>query len=51
MRSLGKLRRRWEDNLRMHLKQVGKNVDRINLAHDRDQWLDLVNMVMNPRVP
>jgi len=41
-------RYRWEDNIRMDLRKTGwEGVDRIHLAHDRDQWWVLVNMVMN----
>jgi hypothetical protein len=43
---------RWEDNIRMDLREVGwGGMDWIDLAHDRDQWRALVNMVMNLRVP
>jgi hypothetical protein len=43
-------RRRWEDNIRMALRDIGwKNVDWIHLDQDRDQW-SLVNTVMNLRV-
>ena len=45
-------RRRWEDNIKMDLKEVGcGGVDRIELAQDRDRWRALVNAVMNLRVP
>jgi hypothetical protein len=38
--------------LKMELRETGwDGVDWIDLAQDRDQWRDLVNMVMNPRVP
>jgi hypothetical protein len=51
-RSLGRLRRRWEDNIRMDLKEIGwENVDRIHVAHVRDQWRVLVNTVMNLLFP
>jgi hypothetical protein len=47
-RSLGRLRRRWEDNIKMDLREVGwGGTDWINLAQDRDRWWTLVNMVMN----
>jgi hypothetical protein len=40
-------RRRWEDNIRMDLREVGwEFVDWIHLAQDRDQWRALVNTVM-----
>jgi hypothetical protein len=50
-RPLGRPRRRWEDGIRMYLREIGwGSVDWIQLAQDRDQWRDLVNMVMNLRV-
>ncbi|KAJ4431677.1 hypothetical protein ANN_20278 [Periplaneta americana] len=51
-RSLGRPRRRWEDNIKMDLREVGYD-DRewINLAQDRDQWLAYVRAAMNLRVP
>jgi hypothetical protein len=46
-----KLRHRWEDNIKMDLREVGWSVmDCINLAQDRDQWTALVNTVMNFRI-
>jgi hypothetical protein len=45
---LGRHWRRWEDNIRMDLKEI---VDWIHLAQYRDQWRALVNMVTNLRVP
>jgi hypothetical protein len=51
-RPLGRPRRRWEDNIKMGLREVGcGGMDWINLAHDRDRWRALVNAVMNLRVP
>jgi hypothetical protein len=51
-RPLGRPRRRWEDNIKMNLREVGwGGVDWIDLAQDRDRWRDLVNTVMNLRVP
>ena len=45
-------RRRWVDNIRMDLQEVGcGHVDWIGLARDRDGWRKLVNAVMNLRVP
>jgi len=50
-RPLGKPRRRWEDNIKMDLQEVGCEVmDYIELAHDRDRWRALANAVMNIRV-
>ena len=51
-RPLGRARRRWVDNIRMNLQEVGcVYVDWIGLAHDRDRWRMLVSAVMNLRVP
>jgi hypothetical protein len=50
-RQLGKHRRKWEDNIKMDLHEVGWGMDWIELAQDRDRWRALVNAVMNIRVP
>jgi len=51
-RPLGRLRRRWVDNIRMDLQEVGYGyMDWIGLAQDRDSWRTLVSAVMNFRVP
>jgi len=51
-RTLGRPRRRWVDNIRMDLQEVGCGyVDWIGLAQDRDRWWTLVSAVMNLRVP
>ena len=51
-RPLGRPRRRWVDNIRMYLQEVGcGHVDWIGLAQDRDRWRTLVSAVMNLRVP
>jgi hypothetical protein len=51
-RPLGRPRRRWLDNIRMDLVEVGwGDVDWIGLAQDRCKWRALVNAVMNLRVP
>jgi hypothetical protein len=49
---LGRCRHRWEDNIRMDLREIGwGGMDWIDLTQDRDQWRALVNMTMNFRVP
>jgi hypothetical protein len=49
--ALGRPRRRWEDGIRMDLKEIGlKGVDWIRLAQDRDRWRAVVSAVMNLRV-
>jgi len=51
-RPLGRTRRRWEDNIKMDLQDVGcGGIDWIELARDRDRWRALANAVMNLRVP
>ena len=50
-RPLGRPRRRWEDNIKMHIREVGGVGDWMELAQDRDRWRVLVNVVMNFRVP
>jgi len=51
-RPLGRPRRRWEDNIKMNLQEVGcGGMDWIDLAQDMDRWRALVNAVMNLRVP
>jgi hypothetical protein len=52
MRTLGRQRCRWVDNIKMDLKEIGwGGMDWIDLAQDRDQWMTLMNTVMNLRVP
>jgi hypothetical protein len=47
-----KERDHWEDNIRMDLREIGwDGVDWINMTQDRDQWRDLVNTILNLRVP
>ena len=49
---LGRPRRRWVDNIRMDLQEVGcGHVDWIGLAQDRDRWRTIVSAAMNLRVP
>ena len=51
-RSLGRPRRRWEDNIRMDLREVGcECVDWMDLVQDRGRWRALVSAVMNLRFP
>ena len=51
-RPLGRSRRRWVDNIRMVLQEVGCGyMDWIGLAQDRDRWRTLVSAVMNLQVP
>jgi hypothetical protein len=50
-RPLGRHRRRWEDNIKMCLQEVGWDMEWIELAQDRERWRALVNAVMNLRVP
>jgi hypothetical protein len=47
-RPLGRPRRRWEDGIRMNLREIGLGcVDWIPLAQDRDRWRAVVSAVMN----
>ena len=47
-RPLGRPRRRWEDNIKLDLQEVGcRDMDWIELAEDRDRWRALVSAVMN----
>jgi hypothetical protein len=51
-RPLGRPRRKWIDNIKMDLLEIGVNVvDWIGLAQDRYSWRALVYSVMNVRVP
>jgi hypothetical protein len=51
-RPLGRSRRRWEDNIRMYICEIGWGVeDLINLDQDGDQWRVRLKTVMNLRVP
>jgi hypothetical protein len=49
-RPLGRPRRRWEDGVKMDLREIGLGgVDWIRLAQDRDRWRAVVSAVMNLR--
>ena len=52
-RPLGRPGRRWENNIKMDIREVkwGGGVDWINLTQDRDRWRAVVNAVMNLLVP
>ena len=49
-RPLGRPRRRWEDNIRMDLEEIGINAG-IDSAQDSNYWRALVNAALNLRVP
>jgi len=48
---MGRPRRRWKDNIKVDLREVGGGEDWKELAQDRDSWRALVNTMMNFRVP
>jgi hypothetical protein len=49
---LGRIRRRWEDNIRMDLKEIGINTRNwVDSTEDRDCWRALLNAALNLRVP
>jgi hypothetical protein len=51
-RPLGRPRRRWEDNIRMDLKEIGINTKNwVDSAQDKDYWRAVVNAALNLRVP
>ena len=50
-RPLGRPRRRWEDNIKLDLQEVGGGCGDWKLAQDRDRWRALVSTAMNFRVP
>ena len=51
-RPLGRPRRRWEDNIRMDLEEIGINAANwVGSAQDRNYWRALVNAALNLRVP
>jgi hypothetical protein len=50
-RPLGRERRRWVDNTKMNLREIGwDGVDWMDMAQERDQWRALMNTVLNLRV-
>jgi hypothetical protein len=52
VRKPGRPRRRWVDNIKMDLREIGWcGMDWIHMTQDRDQWWTLVNTIMNLRVP
>ena len=51
-RPLGRPRRRWKDNIRMYLEEIGINAENwVDSAQDRDYWRALVNAALNLWVP
>jgi len=51
-RPVGRARRKWDDNIKMNLQEVGYGgMDWVDVAQDRDRWRAFVNAVMNIRVP
>jgi len=50
-RPLGRPRRRWEDTIKMDLRELGGGGDWMELVQDRDRWRAFVNTVMNFRFP
>jgi len=46
---LGRPRRRWVDNIKMHLQELGRCMNLIYLVQYRDRWRTVVNAVMNQR--
>jgi len=52
-RLLGRPRHRWAENIKVDLQEkgCGGGMDWIELAQDRDRWREIVNVVMNLRVP
>ena len=51
-RSFGRSRRRWEDNIRIDLKEIGINAGKcVDSAQDRNYWRALANAALNLRVP
>jgi hypothetical protein len=49
-KQLRRPRRRWEDGIKVNLREIGWGVEWVHLAQDRDRWRAVVNAVMNFRV-
>jgi len=49
-RPFGRPGHRWENNIKTDLQEVGRGIDWIELAQDRDRWWTVVNAVMNLQV-
>jgi hypothetical protein len=50
-RQLERTKHRWEDNIKMGLREVGWGMDWIDLGQDRDSWQAVVNVVLNLQMP
>ena len=51
-RPLGRPRRRWEDNIRIDLEEIGISAGNwVDSAHDRNYWRALMNATLNLRIP
>jgi hypothetical protein len=50
-RLLERPRRGWDDTINTNVREVGWDMEWIDLAQDRDKWRDLVNTVLNHRIP
>jgi hypothetical protein len=51
-RTLGRPKRKWVDNIKIHLREIGwGTMDWIDLAQERDQWRALVNTAINFHIP
>jgi hypothetical protein len=50
-RLTGRPNREHKDNIKVDLKEIGESVDYFNLVRDRDQWLGVVNTVMDLCIP
>jgi len=50
-RPLGRHRRRWKDNIKVYLQELGWGMDWLDPTQNRDRWMVLVKAVMNVRAP